>query len=681
MLKKIFLILLGSLLLPVSESFAAEEITLEITEDAYVDSIQFYDIVGLNSKVMLGFGDTTGSGITRTFLKYSNQNLLNRGITPDQIERAMLRMYQYRNKYGTDYEVIVGESGFHWDENILNWNTQPPISNSQLKTQTITSALNWKELDVTDIVKQQLWDFENSHGLVIYAADEMISGGSFWSSNCIDSIFPPFCNEPLFPHIIITLKEDAELELVLPKSAAELTKEVSLQWEFNKEDELYMAEVSDDSNFTDILLTSNWIKEKSFPLSDLESKKYYWRVKTYFTQLTSQIRSFSFSAPKKEGVTDESPQKSDDSKNPDKTEQPSISQPEVKGAVAPPQFQQPLGFCKYKYNSTNRELTRIRCKLEQPEVPRIDHVTTKEGVYWLDTEVTLPTHMEIFIEYTICKPKTLFDPRTWFWCAEEVLETSQEIIPITGSIWTANQGKKIDAYRTKLTNGKYTVNFPIEGDLSGKNFQIIYSVRESYQLEDGFWVEIFEFSPKSNNALIPKVSISKSDTHPYRFPFEKMVGVTQWYGDTEYQSPHTGIDFGAVLESVYAPADGRIVYAGWDNGKNKCLSGGNYVLIEHKGGKHTIFLHLKDFINENGKKWKAGDKVVKGQKIGTTGNTGLYNCEPLGYHLHFETRTSRSFSSHTNPVPLVNADWNKVLTLGYGSYPGRLTGENPHPGK
>jgi murein DD-endopeptidase MepM/ murein hydrolase activator NlpD len=352
---------------------------------------------------------------------------------------------------------------------------------------------------------------------------------------------------------------------------------------------------------------------------------------------------------------------------------------EVKGAVAPPEVQ--LGYCKYRYNVTNKQVSRMRCDLKPAEIPRIDHVVTKDGVYWLDTLIEVPKQFNLFIETTRCKPRSLWDPSTWFWCSEERIDTQSRTLDVRGSIWALVQGKKIDGYKTDVGGGKHRINFPLADDMSSKKLIIRYDTSYAEELDENVWLDIFEFSPKSNTATIPKVKPGESETHPYRFPFERMIGVTQWYGNTDYQHPHTGIDFGSRLEPVYAVADGKIVYAGWDNGSNKCLTGGNYILIEHKGGKHTIYLHLKDFINEKGKAWKAGDKIYKGQRIGTTGNTGLYNCEPLGYHLHFETRTSRSYKSHTNPVPLVNVDWNKILTLGYGTYPGRLSGENPHPGR
>ena len=161
---------------------------------------------------------------------------------------------------------------------------------------------------------------------------------------------------------------------------------------------------------------------------------------------------------------------------------------------------------------------------------------------------------------------------------------------------------------------------------------------------------------------------------PFSFPFNKIIGVTQWYGNTAYQKPHTGIDFGAKLEEVLAIGNGQVVEKGWDSYYGECLSGGNYLKVKQDNGIHVVYFHLED-ISVN-----TGDLVKKGEVIAVSGNSGAWNCQPLAYHLHFETRLNASFSSHANPVRYVDVDWHRVPTLGYRNNPGRLTGENPHPG-
>jgi murein DD-endopeptidase MepM/ murein hydrolase activator NlpD len=62
---------------------------------------------------------------------------------------------------------------------------------------------------------------------------------------------------------------------------------------------------------------------------------------------------------------------------------------------------------------------------------------------------------------------------------------------------------------------------------------------------------------------------------------------------------------------------------------------GNYVLIDHGGGKFTLYGHLR----EGSVKVKAGDKVQAGQTIGGMGNSGASG----GVHLHWERRRGRGF--------------------------------------
>lgn len=88
---------------------------------------------------------------------------------------------------------------------------------------------------------------------------------------------------------------------------------------------------------------------------------------------------------------------------------------------------------------------------------------------------------------------------------------------------------------------------------------------------------------------------------------------------------HQGVDLRADIGTpIYAPADGVIEFAGYNN------SGFGYlVIIEHNFGFKTRFAHMsrKDVVKE-------GDFVKKGDLIGYSGNTGL----STGPHLHYEIR-------------------------------------------
>ena len=73
---------------------------------------------------------------------------------------------------------------------------------------------------------------------------------------------------------------------------------------------------------------------------------------------------------------------------------------------------------------------------------------------------------------------------------------------------------------------------------------------------------IFNKKELENSNISKKVPEKKENTKPFGFPFEKIIGVTQWYGNTVYQQPHTGIDFGATKENIISPGDGEIVALG-----------------------------------------------------------------------------------------------------------------------
>jgi len=89
---------------------------------------------------------------------------------------------------------------------------------------------------------------------------------------------------------------------------------------------------------------------------------------------------------------------------------------------------------------------------------------------------------------------------------------------------------------------------------------------------------------------------------------------------------------------VWATQDGIVVL------KERYEHSGNTVVIDHGWGILSLFFHLDSMANIN-----VGDKIAKGNPIGTLGKTGYAN----GYHLHWEMRV--------NNIQIDPMQWTKTL--------------------
>lgn len=100
---------------------------------------------------------------------------------------------------------------------------------------------------------------------------------------------------------------------------------------------------------------------------------------------------------------------------------------------------------------------------------------------------------------------------------------------------------------------------------------------------------------------------------------------------------HLGVDLADRTGTpIFASADGEVILAGMAGGYGK------RVKIKHQFGYSTVYAHMSKMYV------KIGQRVVKGQKIGTVGATG----RATGPHLHFEVRIN---DKHVNPLPYLTS--------------------------
>ncbi len=114
---------------------------------------------------------------------------------------------------------------------------------------------------------------------------------------------------------------------------------------------------------------------------------------------------------------------------------------------------------------------------------------------------------------------------------------------------------------------------------------------------------------------------------PEAIPCPVSGALTSSFGE-RWGRNHNGIDIGAPIGTpVYAPCDGKVVFAGEKNGY------GNYIRLDHGFGYVTCYAHLNEI------KVTEGQTVAKGELIGTVGVTGRVT----GPHLHFEIMKDGGF--------------------------------------
>lgn len=107
-----------------------------------------------------------------------------------------------------------------------------------------------------------------------------------------------------------------------------------------------------------------------------------------------------------------------------------------------------------------------------------------------------------------------------------------------------------------------------------------------------------------------------------RFGWPMRGVITSRFGRRGYGF-HYGIDIAAPRGTAIVAADGGVVsYSGWYGGYGYCI------MINHGNGYQTLYGHLSKM------SVKVGQRVSKGQRIGSCGSTG----KSTGPHVHFEVR-------------------------------------------
>lgn len=165
-------------------------------------------------------------------------------------------------------------------------------------------------------------------------------------------------------------------------------------------------------------------------------------------------------------------------------------------------------------------------------------------------------------------------------------------------------------------------------------------------LEFSASINLFDKSLSGLNLSMNEVDTIYSDTVDPLANENKYIQDTTWgwpattnyYISSSYSSYHPAIDIVPTDGNyeIYAASSGYIVTSSykWD--------GGNYLVLKQDNGYYSLYCHLSS------KALNEGDRVNKGQVIGTMGRTGL----ATGVHLHYSIWSGYPYqhSSSINPL-------------------------------
>lgn len=170
----------------------------------------------------------------------------------------------------------------------------------------------------------------------------------------------------------------------------------------------------------------------------------------------------------------------------------------------------------------------------------------------------------------------------------------------------------------------------LEKDISG--YQSTYNsyAEEEKKIDAEIEKYLKELQEKENSAYVGGEFI-----WPVPRSWSRISSPYGWRTLNGKREHHNGIDIPASKGTkIYASNGGKVITATWH------YSYGNYVIIDHGGGKATLYAHASKL------NCKVGDKVKQGDVIAYVGTTG----HSTGNHLHFEVRINGAKQNPLNYV-------------------------------
>jgi len=202
--------------------------------------------------------------------------------------------------------------------------------------------------------------------------------------------------------------------------------------------------------------------------------------------------------------------------------------------------------------------------------------------------------------------------------------------------------KRLDRYRDQVDQKKREVaTLETRAEITVQHNEKVQSsvasrLRQQRAQMDALEAELaaLERDSAAVTAMLRAMQQTSSGRHRYNGPRYAVGGLPvagrisspfgyRYHPILHYRRLHTGIDIGAPTGTpIHAAGGGQVICASWRGGYGNCI------IIDHGGGKATLYGHMSRYNT------RAGQTVSKGDIIGFVGSTGM----STGPHLHYEVR-------------------------------------------
>jgi len=268
----------------------------------------------------------------------------------------------------------------------------------------------------------------------------------------------------------------------------------------------------------------------------------------------------------------------------------------------------------------------------------------------------------------------IFQNTAWAVCADDWLDVDETREGGNIELRATNLKEFPITYTMRVRTSGLTTDGPktVTGTLEGEQSQLVMVLRDVQKQKSGRYRIFCEWTIGDKDA-------HHDDSILYRFPYadEKSYRVLQGYGS---RFSHTGLekyaidfkmDVGTPVHAARSGVVARVVESNeigcWEDG---CGKFANYMVVLHDDGTTGEYYHLK----KDGALIDVGIRVVAGQKIALSGNTG-HTTMP---HLHFAVYRAASWGN-TQSIPVRYQSSEGVVSSPRSGrrYAATATGERP----